>query len=66
VSESGINVNDSRLPGPIQGLVIEGNEVARQAKGIIVSGRALDTGGAVVTGNTWADDGSPVVVRRGA
>jgi hypothetical protein len=66
VSSSGINVNDSRLPGPLQGLVIEDCEVARQPKGIIVSGRALDTGGAVITGNTWADDGSPVPVRRGA
>jgi len=66
-SESGVNVNDSRNPdGPIRGLVIEGNEIARQQHGILVSGRTLDQAAPAISGNVWADDGSPVPVRRGA
>jgi hypothetical protein len=66
VSAAAVNLNDSRGPGPILGLRIEGNTIARQTHGLLISGRTLDRGTPAITGNTWADDGTPVPVRRGA
>jgi len=64
VSSSGINVNDSRLPGPIEGLVIEGNEFSRQPTPMIGSRRTMDR--AAVNGNIWTDGGTPgPTVRNG-
>jgi len=57
-------VNDSRLPGAIEGLVIEGNEFSRQPTPMIGSRRTMDR--AAVNGNGWTDGGTPgPTVRNG-
>jgi hypothetical protein len=57
VSKAGINVNDTRLPGAIEGLVIEDNEFTRQPTAIIMTARTRTV--AVVTGNEWSDGSQP-------